>query len=140
MKVFECQDPNDNTDFLCKLLNDLAVDKFKYKWVISDLELIPIFHGDYSGIGGNEIQSTAAKFMEKVEQEKVAIVDTDEMYGILEDTQTIRNGVFVCLNKQDSIDIRTYHPRVECGNVDQLYDKRARHEVRILDGSLFFVL
>lgn len=68
MKVFECQDPNDNTDFLCKLLNDLDVDKFKYKWVISDLELIPIFHGDYSGIGGNEIQSTAAKFMEKVEQ------------------------------------------------------------------------
>lgn len=140
MRVLECYEPNDNTHFFGEILKGLNIDEAKYKWVISDLNLIPIFHGDYSGIGGKEPQGIAYHFMERVEREKAVIVDINEMYNILEDTQSIRNGVFICLSRQDDIDIRTYHPKVECDCTDQLYDERAKCEVRILDGSLFFIL
>ena len=140
MKILECLEPNNNVYFLSEILNDLNVDKSKYKWVIADLDLIPVFHGDYSGIGGEETENEVCRFLKSVEQEKVIIVNVNELYNILNDTQTVRSGVFICLNKQDSIDVNTYRPKVECNNADQRYDERAKYEVRILDGSLFFVL
>ena len=79
-------------------------------------------------------------FQKEIEQEKVVIVNIDEMYGIFEDTHTIRNGVFICLNNEYDINTDTYRPRVEGRNTNQFYDERAKFEIRILDGSLFFIL
>lgn len=140
MKVIECPEPNDNICFVRKVFDDLKFDKVNYKWVISDLDLIPIYHGDYSGIGVKEKNSVAFDFVKKIEREKVVIVNIDEMYGIFEDTQTIYNGVFICLKNEDDIQMDTYRPRVEGRNTNQFYDKRAKYEIRILDGSLFFIL
>ncbi|MDE6420826.1 MAG: hypothetical protein K2K87_09905 [Lachnospiraceae bacterium] len=140
MKVIECIEPNDNIYFVRKVFDDLKIDKANYKWVISDLDLVPMYHGDYSGIGGEEKKSVAFDFVRKMEQEKVAIVDIDEMYCIFEDTQTIRNGVFICLSNEYDIEMDTYRPKVEGRNTNQFYDERAKYEIRILDGSLFFIL
>lgn len=140
MKILECSKPNDNIYFLHDIMDGLDINQSNYKWVISDLNLVPAFHGDYSGIGGEENESISYKFLQRMEQEQVVILDGDELYCILEDTQTIRNGVFICLEKQYVIDTQTYRPKVESSNPDQLYDKRAICELRILDGGLFFVL
>lgn len=140
MKTFECNDGNDNIFFLYDLINDLKIDKSKYKWIISDLDLIPIFHGDISGVGGIEKKRIAYEFVKRIEQEKVIVLDSDELYKVLEDTQSIRNGVLICLEKRYSIDVDTYRPTVESNNVEQIYDERAKCEIRILDGDLFFVL
>lgn len=78
--------------------------------------------------------------MRKIELEKVVVVGIDEIYDIFEDTQTIRNGVFICLNSEDEIELDTYRPRVEGKDRNQFYDERAKCEIRILDGSLLFVL
>lgn len=96
MKILECNEPNNNVDFLCNIINRLDIDNSKYKWAISDLDLIPVFHGDYNGIGGEEKESMSYKFLQKIEREGVVVLDRYELYDILEDTQTIRNGVFIC--------------------------------------------
>lgn len=140
MKVCKCHEPNDNVDFFCKIIESLNANLSDYKWVISDLDLVPLFCGDFSGIGGEESESVAYNFLKRAEQEKVVIINVDEMYIILEDTQVIRNGVFICLNKQDSIDIHTYRPKVESNSPEKMYDNRAKCEIRILDGELFFIL
>lgn len=140
MKVFECEESNDNTYFLLNILRELQIDKSKYKWGVSDLDLVPVFHGDYNGTGGAVSESISYGFLQKIEREKVAVIDDDERSVILNDTQTIRNGVFICLDKAYKVDIHTYHPKVERDDIEKLYDDRAKHEIRILDGDLFFVL
>lgn len=137
MKILECNEPNNNVDFLCNIINRLDIDNSKYKWAISDLDLIPVFHGDYNGIGGEEKESMSYKFLQKIEREGVVVLDRYELYDILEDTQTIRNGVFICLQKQHSIDVNTYRPKVERDKAEELYDNRAECEIRILDGGCF---
>lgn len=54
MKMIECPEPNDNINFVYKIFEDLKIDRENYKWVISDLDLVPIYHDDYSGSGGKE--------------------------------------------------------------------------------------
>lgn len=54
VKVIKCIEPNDNIYVVRKIFDDLKIDKANYKWVISDLDLVPRYHGDYSGIGGEE--------------------------------------------------------------------------------------
>lgn len=54
MKIIKYPEPNDNISFVIKLFNDLKISKKDHKWVISDLDLVPVAHGDYSGIGGME--------------------------------------------------------------------------------------
>ena len=140
MKIIKCPEPNDNIFFVSKLFNDLKLCKKGYKWVVSDLDLVPVEQGDYSGIGGKAKNSTAYDFMKKMERDKVAVINLDELYDIFEDTQTIRNGVFICLNDKDEINMDTYRPRVEGKNTNQIYDERAKCEIRILDGDLIYIL
>lgn len=139
MKVFECN-KCDNSLFLYGIISDMNLDETKYNWVISDLDLVPVFKGDYSGIGAEETQSIAYEFLKKIEREKISIINSRELYGILEDTETINNGVFICIEKKYSINVNTYRPKVECEKNEEMYDTRAEYEIRILDGDLFFVL
>lgn len=139
MKVLECNEPNDNISFLYDIINNMNIDKLKYKWVISDLDLVPIFHGDYSGIGREESESVSYNFIKRIEKEKVIVINSDELFTILKDTQTIRNGVFICLAKEYDIETNTYRPRVESNKSNQMYDERAKYEIRILDGDIFFI-
>lgn len=140
VKVYEYYEPNANIPFLLEIINGLNMDKMRYKWVISDLDLVPIFHGDYNGVGGNEEDSLSYRFIKRMELDKVVIMDSDELFEILKDTQTIRNGVFICLENSFSVDLDDYHPKVECENTYKPYDSRAKCEIRILDGDLFYVL
>lgn len=140
MKLYECGEPNNNIPFFISILNSLNFDKNDYKWVVSDLELIPIFHGDYSGTGSNDTHSLSYCFVKRTEHSKIVIIDSFELFNVLKDTQSIRNGVFICIENHFNIDINNYRPKVECKNTNQPYDSRAKYEIRILDGDLFFVL
>ena len=139
MRVFECNECN-NSYFLRAIINDMKLDETRYNWVISDLDLVPIFKGDYSGIGAEEPQSVAYEFLKKIEREKISIINSRKLYSILEDTRTINNGVFICIEKEYNINVDTYRPIVECNKPNEMYDTRAEYEIRILERELFFVL
>lgn len=118
----------------------MNIDKTKYKWIISDLDLIPKFHGDYSGIGNEATLSAAYIFLNKIEHEKIAVLSSDELFCVLEDAIAIDKGVFICLEKQYSINKDTYRPRIESDKPERMYDHRAEFEIKILDGDLFYIL
>lgn len=139
MRVFECNECN-NSYFLRAIINDMKLDETRYNWVISDLDLVPVFKGDYSGIGAEETQSVAYEFLKKIEREKISIINSRKLYSILEDTRTINNGVFICIEKEYNINVDTYRPIVECNKPNEMYDTRAEYEIRILERELFFVL
>lgn len=140
MKIYECNQCNDNSSFLSDVINSMNIDQSKYKWIITDLDLVPIFDGDYSGIGRKASENVAYKFCKKIEQEKIAILNYCELLAVLKETRTIINGVFICLEKQNFVNFNTYRPKVESDVPQRMYDSRAKCEIRILDGELFFIL
>lgn len=140
MKIFECNECNNNSYFLSDIIKSMNIDYSKYKWIIFDLDLVPIFHGDYCGMGGEVPQSAAYKFLKKMEKDKIAVLSYSEMLMILEDTRTISKGVFICIKKEYGINTDTYCPGVESDRPEEMYDNRSEYEIRVWDGELFFIL
>ena len=140
MTILECDEYNNNSYFLKDIIRNMNINMAKCKWIVADLDLIPLFNGDYSGIGGASFFNIAHDFCTKIEKEKIAVLNNKELFEILEFTQTVRNGVFICLEEKYSIDINTYCPSVESRKPEEMYDNRAKCEIKILDGELFFIL
>ena len=139
MKVLECNDTNHNSLYLIELLNSMIKIKENYYWVIADLDLIPIFHGDYSGIGNKEKPRIVTHLLKIIEKDKIAILEHEQLMQVLDDTLSIRNAVIICLEKSYEIDLNLFRPTVESEN-KKMYDSRAKYEIRILDGELFSLL
>lgn len=139
MKILECDNPNNNSLYLIKLINNLTELTENYYWIIADLDLIPIFKGDYSGIGSERDDGVAYTLLKTIEKSKAVSLDYDQLMRILYDTLTVRNVVLTCFEKSCKIDLNTFRPSVESAS-KRKYDSRAKYEIRILDGELFFVL
>ena len=75
MKVLEYNDSNHNSFYLIELLNSMTKIKENYYWVIADLDLIPIFHSDYSGIGNKEKTRIVINLLKTIEKDKIAILE-----------------------------------------------------------------
>lgn len=139
MKILECDDSNNNSSYLIDVINSLTEQKENYYWIIADLDLIPIFKGDYSGIGNKREEGVADTLLKKIEKNEVVSLDYEQLIQILYDTLTVRNVVLTCFKKSCKIDLSTFRPRVESAS-KKMYDSRAKYEIRILDGNIFFVL
>ena len=139
MKVLEYNDSNHNSFYLIELLNSMTKIKENYYWVIADLDLIPIFHSDYSGIGNKEKPRIVINLLKTIEKDKIAILEYKQLMQVLDDTLSIRNAVIICLEKSYEIDLDLFRPTVESEN-KKMYDSRAKYEIRILDGELFFII
>lgn len=141
MKLITCDDSNNNAQFLMNLIRETKYfENSNYYWVLSDIELIPLFHGDYNGSGGAISEETAYNFLKKYENNKIGIMKYNELIQLLEDTRTVTNGVFVCFDNRNLINKETFRPTVECKNPERICHYNAELEVRILDGDLFYVL
>ena len=116
MKVLECNDTNHNSLYLIELLNSMTEIKENYYWVIADLDLIPIFHGDYSGIGNKEKPRIVTHLLKIIEKDKIAILEHEQLMQVLDDTLSIRNAVIICLEKSYEIDLKLFRPTVESEN------------------------
>ena len=99
MKVLEYNDSNHNSFYLIELLNSMTKIKENYYWVIADLDLIPIFHSDYSGIGNKEKTRIAIDLLKTIEKDKKAILEYEQLMQVLDDTLSIRNTVIIYLEK-----------------------------------------
>ncbi len=139
MKVLKYDDANNNSEYLVNLIKSMTDLKTKCYWALSDLDFVPFFHGDYSGIGIMEKKWPAYTALEEYEKNNVIILDYKQLMQFLEDVQTLRNAVIICLEDNYKIDINNFHPKVESQNKD-MYDNRAIYEIRILDGDLFYVI
>lgn len=141
MELITCNNPNDNSIFLIELINKTKYNKNEdYYWVITDLDLIPRFHEDYMGSGGAVSKEIAYSFLKNFENSGIAIMSYNELVNLLNDAQCVRNAVIVCFSKTVSIDTKTFRPRVESNDLDNLSHSDAKLEIRILDGDLFYVL
>jgi hypothetical protein len=141
MELITCNNPNDNSDFLIDLINKTEYSKNEgYCWVITDLDLIPRFHGDYMGNGGAVSKEIAYSFLEDFKNAGIAIMSYNELVNLFKEAQCVRNAVIVCFSKTVTIDTKTFRPRVETNNLNKLSHSNAKIEIRILDGDLFYVL
>ncbi len=140
MEILECNTPNENIEFLKNILGNLVEDASNLKWAISDMELIPVFHGDYSGVGAAQNEGKATLIQRELDQKTTIWVDTDQLNEILSDTQAIRDGVIICFEKSEEINDFSFCPMVHSEHPDHLYDKRAKFEIRVLEHSLFIIL
>ncbi len=138
MKTLVCGDPNQNVTYLVDLIHRLTERTEDCDWIVADLELVPIFKGDYSGVGKEEAERATDALLHTIKQNKVVRLDYESLMRVLEDTLTVGNAVFICVPKSCPVDFNTYCPRVESER-KQMYDSRANYEIRILDGDLFFV-
>ena len=69
MTLLKCDNSIDNAVFLADIIRNFDVDKNNYCRVISDLDLIPSFHGDYSGIGRTTEPTAAYIFLSEIQRQ-----------------------------------------------------------------------
>ncbi|MDA1476285.1 hypothetical protein [Bacillus changyiensis] len=139
MITFQLPDGNNNSDFIKKLFNIISIELNNIYWCVGDLEIIPRYLGDYPGSGPHNYEEIAWKFGEKVEREKVVFLEEKDLYDVLNDTQSVRRGVFVCFFNNYPYDYN-FHPIVEVTDVKNMQHSLAYLEIRILDDDLFFIL
>lgn len=139
MKILECSNSNANSSYIMQLINDITLSKSECYWVVADLELVPVFHDDYSGIGGEQEDGKAYSLSKKIETSKVEIVDYIQLIEILKDTLTIRYAVLSCFDLSYKVNLDSFRPKVESES-KKLFDSHAKYEIRILDGSLISVI
>lgn len=132
-------DGNNNTDFIKELFNVIHKELQSIYWAVGDLEIIPKFSGDYPGSSPYKNKEIAWKFGEKIEREKIVYLEKESLIEILDDTQSIREGVFACFFNKYHYDYN-FRPKVEVKEVDKMQHPLAYLEIRILDGDLFFIL
>lgn len=141
MEIITFDNPNDNSEFLLELINKTEYcNSDDYYWVITDLDLIPRFHGDYMGNGGAVSEEIAYSFLQNYEKTGIAIMNYNNLVNLLKDSQCVRNVIILCFSKQVFIDTNTFRPKVESSNPDKLSHNEVKIEVRILDGDLFYIL
>ena len=59
----EYEDSNNNSDFLIEQIQAVQLQMKNCIWMVSDLDLIPVFEGDYSGVGGEEKYSCSYELL-----------------------------------------------------------------------------
>ncbi|UTR15004.1 hypothetical protein MM221_21155 [Salipaludibacillus sp. LMS25] len=139
MIKFQYSDGNNNSDFIKGLISNISTEQNNIYWAIGDLDIIPRYSGDYPGSGNHKKQEIAWEFGEKVESEKVVFLEGATLYEVLDDTQTIRRGVFVCFFNNYSNDYN-FRPKVEVTEVNTIQHSLSYLEIRILDGDMVFIL
>lgn len=135
----EGNDSNANSSYIMQIINDLTLSQNECYWVVADLELVPVFHGDHSGTGGEQEEGKAYSLSKRLESNKVEILDYIQLIEILKDTLTIRNMVLACFDLSYKVDLDSFQPKVEFER-KKLFDSHAKYEIRILDGSLITVI
>lgn len=139
MELIKCDKPHENAKFIIDLISKAQSKSEDNYWIISDLDLIPLFHGDYSGIGMGKPEEISLKFREKMEKESIAILSYNELLQILKDTQTIYQAVLISFRKNVLIDTKLFRPIVDAKNVEKSSHEQSSYEIRILDGDLFCI-
>ncbi|SHM65201.1 hypothetical protein [Gracilibacillus kekensis] len=139
MIKFQYSDGNNNSNFIKGLINVISKEQNNIYWGVGDLDIIPRFSGDYPGSGTHKNQEIAWNFGEKVESEKIVFLEGTTLCEVLDDTQTIRRGVFVCFFNNSPYDYN-FRPKVEVKEVNTIQHSLSYLEIRILDGDMFFIL
>ena len=80
-------------------------------WVITDFEIISVFHGDYSGFGTEEPCYPADNFQSQMEKNKRVIMSYNELIALLKDTETVSFGLLFCFEDKSKID-NEFHPKL----------------------------
>lgn len=139
MIKFKYSDGNNNSGFIKGIFNVISDGRNNIYWGVGDLDIIPRYLGDYPGSGTHNKEDIAWKFGEKVERENIVYLEGRNLYEVLDDTQTIRSGVFVCFFNNSPYDYN-FRPKVEVQEVNAMQHSLSYLEIRILDGDLFFIL
>lgn len=100
-----------NVDTLLEIITNVNSIYNDSYWLLSDVELIPIFHEDYSGIGSKEQYYPAYSFQLEIEKSKIVIMSFNELKKLIKDTKTISFGLLFCFSNKTRIE-NDFHPMV----------------------------
>ncbi|WP_372010397.1 hypothetical protein NBRC13296_06825 [Paenibacillus chitinolyticus] len=134
--TFESVDPNNNIHEIIKLL-DFLTEKEEVQWIISDLDIVPQYHGDYSPNGKIENISHVYLFELEIQKNFFVSLNYSKLRKILEEASCIRRGVFICL--QEKTELTEFYATVEPKEPHAIQHKFGLHEVRILDDLIFIL-
>jgi hypothetical protein len=132
--------PNNNSSFLIKLASIINIEINNEKiWAVGSLVLTPKFHGDYPPAKEAKFDEIAHSFAKKVEKEGIVYASFDEIQQILQDTQYVREGVFICLPRLVDRSFQ-FFPLADVEDVEEIQHPLALVEIRVIDGDIFEVL
>ncbi|UQZ82173.1 hypothetical protein SK3146_01330 [Paenibacillus konkukensis] len=129
--TIESNCPNDNSDEILGIVRLLTHHQKNIVWLLSDLDIVPKYFGDYHPTGKKEPRLLVYNFMSKIQKEGFIAASFTELQDLLIETASIRRGVFLCV--PDSTVLGDFYAHVEPQNIDAFQHECAFHEVRVLD-------
>ncbi|WP_068773835.1 hypothetical protein [Paenibacillus sp. FJAT-26967] len=134
--TFESVDSNNNIHEIIKLLEFLT-EKEDVQWIISDLDIVPQYRGDYSPSEKIENRPQVYLFELEIKNNFFISLNFSKLRKLLEEASCIRRGVFICL--QEQTELTEFYATVEPKEPHAIQHKFGLHEVRILDDLIFIL-
>ncbi|SEG78807.1 hypothetical protein [Paenibacillus sp. UNC499MF] len=127
--TYESKDPNNNSDEILGVLQFYTELQPNVSWLIGDLELVPLYLGDYHPSGKVEPpQRVSLTLIQKFQEEGFLRLSLMEIEEMLNDSLSVRHAVFVCLPEH----MRVRHFRGDAES-SSLQHESALHEITVWD-------
>lgn len=140
MLKIKYDNPNENAHFISGILQSVSETvSNNVKWLISELELVPKYNGDYSPTGKNQNPDYAYHFTERIRNEHIVLCSGSELRLALEESTSVRWGVFLGFLDKTSTDV-DFYPTVEVEEIELIQHPLALIEIRIIDGDIIEIL
>ncbi|MEC0248197.1 hypothetical protein P4H65_20580 [Paenibacillus chitinolyticus] len=126
--TYESKDSNNNSEEILGLLQFYTNLSRNVSWLIGDLELVPLYLGDYHPTGKPEPQRISLTMIQKFQEEGFLRLSLKEIEEMLNDSLSVHRAVFVCL--PEHVEVSHFHGDAESLS---LQHESALHEITVLD-------
>lgn len=126
--TYESKDPNNDSEEILGLLQFYTELQPNVSWLIGDLELVPLYLGDYHPTGKAEPQRISLTLIQKFQEEGFLRLFLKEIEEMLNDSLSVHRAVFVCLPEHEEVS----HFRGDAESFS-LQHASALHEITVLD-------
>ncbi|MFC9775301.1 hypothetical protein [Paenibacillus chitinolyticus] len=127
--TYESKDSNNNSEEILGLLQFYTNLSRNVSWLVGDLELVPTYIGDYHPSGKVEPpQRVSLTMIQKFQEEGFLRLSLKEIEEMLNDSLSVRRGVFVCL--PEHVEVSHFHGDAESTSLQHEY---ALYEITVLD-------
>lgn len=123
--------PNENAEFVSKIIKCVYEFNDQYGWHITDLDIIANDREDYLN-NKPMFSERVFDFQKQVDYNNKVYIDTEELLEILFESRTVFRGVFI-------YEKRTYCLEKSQLSVDNDTSARSMFEMKILDGDLISI-
>ena len=117
MRKIMYEDCNNNATFLKELLVQIqALSDTELSWSVSNLDFIPIDHGDFVGGVPDIKMEKLYDFQKRILEEHRIIINHNDFLDLVENIRSIYEGKFVTISKGEQIIIKIFD-----GDIIEIY-------------------